>query len=369
MPGAERPSWTRFGRSLRTVGNGEISATHRFLLGSHPVGADAPPLLIAEVGQAHDGSLGAAHAYIDAIADAGAHAVKFQTHLAAAESTPAEPWRVMFSRQDRTRYDYWRRMEFSSEAWGGLKDHAVERGLVFLSSPFSEAAVELLERLDVPAYKIGSGEVTNVPLLERVRATGRPVLLSSGLSTWAELDAAFAVFPGPKAVLQCTSRYPCPPEAVGLGSLAALRDRYRCPVGLSDHSATVHAGVAAVALGAALVEVHVVFDRRCFGPDTASSVTVDELAELGRGMRFVHAARGARDKDESAASLEDMKRRFEKSVVLERDRPAGHRLGREDLGFKKPGTGIPARRYPELIGRRLARAVGADVPLTEEDLA
>jgi N,N'-diacetyllegionaminate synthase len=142
-------------------------------------------LVVAEVAQSHDGSLGLAHAFVDAIADAGADAVKFQTHIAAAESTPAEPWRVKFSRQDATRYDYWKRMEFSEEAWKGLKEHADARGLWFLSSPFSEEAAALLDRVGVAAWKVASGETSNLPLLERLVADGRPVLLSTASSPFS----------------------------------------------------------------------------------------------------------------------------------------------------------------------------------------
>ena len=147
-------------------------------------------LIIGEIAQTHDGSLGTAHAYIDAVANAGADAIKFQTHIAAAESTPGEPWRVKFSRQDATRFEYWRRMEFSQEQWHGLAAHARERGLLFLSSAFSPEAVDLLERVGVPGWKVGAGEVSNLPLLEKMARTGKPVILSSGMSDWAELDAA-----------------------------------------------------------------------------------------------------------------------------------------------------------------------------------
>src|SRR5687767_13592296 len=147
-------------------------------------------LIIAEVGLAHDGSLGLAHAFIDEVSRGGADAVKFQTHIAAAESTAAEPFRVKFSQQDATRYDYWKRMEFTEAQWRGLADHAVDRGLMFLSSPFSIEAVDMLARVGMPMWKIASGEVSNRPLLEAVTATGRPVLLSSGMSALAEVDAA-----------------------------------------------------------------------------------------------------------------------------------------------------------------------------------
>src|SRR3990170_846507 len=147
-------------------------------------------LIVGEVAQAHDGSLGTAHAFIDAIANAGADAVKFQTHIAAAESTPAEPWRVIFSQQDATRYDYWKRMEFTEEQWCGLKKHADERGLKFLSSPFSIEAVELLTRVGVAAWKVASGEVSTTPMFERMAATGLPIFLSTGMSPLNEIDAA-----------------------------------------------------------------------------------------------------------------------------------------------------------------------------------
>ncbi len=329
--------------------------------------------MLAEIGQAHDGSLGAAHAYIDAVAEAGADAVKFQTHIAAAESTPGEPWRVEFSRQDATRYEYWRRMELTRAQWRGLHDHAGERGLVLLSTPFSLEAVELLDELPVPAWKVGSGEVGNEPLLARMAATGRPVLLSSGLSTWSELDAAVATVRShgaPVAVLQCTTAYPCPPERLGLNLLGPMRQRYRCPVGLSDHSGTVFAGLAAAALGAHLLEVHVTFSRRCFGPDVPASVTPEELSEIVRGVRFVHAALShPQTKDELPDDLAALRKVFAKSVVAAHALPAGHCLETADLALKKPGTGIAAGRLPELVGRRLRRAVEANTLLSDDDFA
>jgi N-acetylneuraminate synthase len=340
-------------------------------LAGRTVGRGSPTFIIGEIAQAHDGSLGAAHAYIDVIAQAGADAVKFQTHIAAAESTPGEPWRVKFSRQDASRYDYWKRMEFTREQWVGLAEHAHDKGLVFLSTPFSFAAMELLEPL-VPAWKVGSGETTNLPMIQRMAATERPVLLSSGMASWAELDQAVqAVRDGgaPVAVLQCTTAYPCPPERTGLNVIGELAARYGCPVGLSDHSATTYAGLAAVTLGASLVEVHVAFSRACFGPDTASSLEPHELASLVKGARFVEAAlANPIDKDRAAAELEPLKRTFGKSVVAARALPAGTVLGPDDLALKKPGTGIPAARLSSLYGRRLSTSLAADALLSESDM-
>src|SRR5215467_9214956 len=149
---------------------------------AHPAGLSTQCCIVAEVAQAHDGSLGTAHAFIDACARAGADAIKFQTHIAAAESSPGEPWRIKFSRQDASRYDYWKRMEFTEEQWAGLALHAKERGLIFLSSPFSSEAMDLLDRLGMEAWKVGSGEIGNTPLIQRMAKTGKPVLLSSVMS-------------------------------------------------------------------------------------------------------------------------------------------------------------------------------------------
>jgi N,N'-diacetyllegionaminate synthase len=336
------------------------------------IGFGNPCFVIAEVGQAHDGSLGAARAYIDAAARAGADAVKFQTHIAAEESTPAEPWRVKFSSQDATRYDYWKRMEFSEGAWAELAAHANERGIAFLSSAFSSAAVELLERIGMPAWKVASGEITNMPLLERMAATKNPVLLSSGMAHWSELDDAIEAVTAagaPVGVFQTTSAYPCPPDRLGLNVLGQLRERYDCPVGLSDHSAAIFAGLAAVSLGANMLEVHLVFSRECFGPDTSSSLVPDELAQLVTGIRFIESAlANPVDKDAAADAMLPMRSLFTKSIVVRHELDAGALLTDDDLALKKPGTGLPASYLPNVIGRRLKRAVGADTLLTEDDL-
>ena len=329
--------------------------------------------VIGEVGQAHDGSLGTAHAFIDAIADTGADAVKFQTHIASAESRTDEPWRVKFSYADDTRYDYWKRMEFTPHSWAGLRRHAQDRGLSFLSSPFSLEAVDLLGRVGVAAWKVASGEVANPQLLDAVAQTGAPVLLSSGMSGWAELDGAVARLraagAGSLAVLQCTSAYPVAPERVGLNVLAEIRQRYGCAAGLSDHSGTIFPALAAVALGGRVIEVHVTLSREMFGPDVAASVTTSELRLLVDGIRYVESALGAPvDKDEVATDLAPMRALFGRSLVARRALPAGHVLAASDLTAKKPAGGIPPGRLEPLVGRRLRRALHADEPLREGDL-
>jgi N-acetylneuraminate synthase len=343
-----------------------------FALSDRAVGPGLPCLIIAEIAQTHDGSLGLAHSFVDAVAARGADAIKFQTHIAAAESTPSEPFRIPFSHQDESRYAYWERTAFSEDEWFGLAQHAREQGLIFLSSPFSVEAVELLERVGVPAWKIGSGEITNDLLLDRIAATGLPAILSTGLSSLAQLDeAVHGLTSGgsPVAVLQCTSAYPAAAEQIGLNLIGELRDRYGVPVGLSDHSGTIYPGLAAVALGANIIEVHVAFDREQFGPDVAASVTTAELAQLVEGIRFIERAlANPVDKDKAATAFEPIRKLFARSVVWVSDLESGVVVEEQHLALKKPGSGVPPDRVPELVGRRTRRKVEADTLLVEEDL-
>ena len=314
--------------------------------------------IIAEIAQAHDGSLGTAHAYIDAVANAGADAIKFQTHIAAAESTPGEPWRIKFSPQDETRYEYWQRMEFTEEQWHGLKKHADERGLLFYSSPFSIPAVELLERVGVAGWKVASGEVANPPMFERMAATGKPFLLSSGMSPLAEIDRMAARIQDRRlelTIFQCTSMYPTPPEKIGLNLIGEFRQRYpKARIGLSDHSGNIFAGLAAAAVGIDALELHVTFSREAFGPDVPASVTLPELKQLVTGIRQIEIMRANPvDKDAMAADLAPMRKLFMKSIVVKEALPAGTTLQPHHLTVKKPGTGIPAEELNRVVGRTL----------------
>jgi N,N'-diacetyllegionaminate synthase len=237
--------------------------------------------IIAEVGNAHEGSLGLAHAHIDAAAKAGADTVKFQTHIAEAESTPSEAWRVKFSTQDGSRYDYWRRLEFTESQWGELKRHAENVGLRFLSSPFSVEAMMLLQRIGVDRWKVASGEVNNKRLLFRLAQTKQPVFISTGLATFDELDEACAMFDD-YTVMRCVSQYPTKPEHVRVRAFYGDAKH-----GISDHSGTIYPSLLAAYEGAAAVEVHLTLSREMLGPDVASSLTSTELRQLVDGVRFI----------------------------------------------------------------------------------
>ena len=328
--------------------------------------------IIAEIGQAHEGSLGIAHSYIDAMAKAGVNAIKFQTHIAEAESSQFEPFRVKFSYEDETRFDYWKRMEFSEDQWIGLKTHCDEVGVEFLSSPFSLAAIDMLERVGVKRYKVGSGEVNNHLLLEYLAKTGKPVLLSSGMSRFDELDASVALLKAlgtQLSVFQCTTSYPTRPENWGLNVIAELKQRYEVPVGYSDHSGDIYACLFAAAQGAELFEFHTVYDKSMFGPDAKSSLTPVEVSKLVKGLRqYEQSLLNPVDKS-SNSQYSELKGIFEKSLAVNKDLSAGHILRLEDLETKKPkGKGINAAEFQSILGARLARSLGKWEFLNKTDL-
>jgi N,N'-diacetyllegionaminate synthase len=263
-------------------------------------------------------------------------------------------------------------MEFTEEQWRGLAEHCRERNVVFISSPFSLEAVDMLERIGQPLWKIPSGEPSNTQLLDRILDTGAPVLLSTGMSPFAETDAAVARVQArrvPVGVFQCTTAYPCPPERIGLNLITEYRERYGCWVGLSDHSATIYPGLAAATIGADMLEVHVALSREMFGPDVIASVTTAELRQLVEGVRFIERMRAHPvDKDASAEETAPLRRLFMRSLVSRHALPAGTVVTREHLAIKKPGTGLDPSSIDDVVGRRLRRDVQVDQVLTAEDI-
>ncbi|WP_284651829.1 N-acetylneuraminate synthase family protein [Flavobacterium terrisoli] len=331
------------------------------------------PYLIAEIAQAHEGSLGILHSYIDAVAKTGVQAIKFQMHIAEAESSIHEPFRVKFSKEDATRYDYWKRMEFTLEQWKGIKQHCDEVGLDFICSPFSNLAVDWLEEVGIHTYKIGSGEVNNFLLLEKITQTGKPIIISSGMSSFAELDKTVDFLKSKKSqfsILQCTTAYPTKPEQYGLNVITELKARYNVPIGFSDHSAKTATGIAAVALGAEILEFHVVFDRSMFGPDAIASLTLEETKQLVEAVNEVHLAQNHPIDKNSNDNFRELKSIFEKSLAINKNLPQGHAITFADLESKKPkGYGISAADFEKVIGRQLNSNKSQWDFLNEEDLA
>ena len=325
--------------------------------------------VIAEVGSVHDGSIGNAMKLIDLARECGADAVKFQTHLAEEETVKNAPMPSFF--RGEPRFEYFQRTAFSVDQWVKLKEHCDEQKIEFLSSPFSEASVRLLEAVGVKRHKIPSGEVTNLPLLALIGQTGKPVLLSSGMSTWEELDRAVRVLQengGQVAILQCTSAYPCPLERVGLNVIDQLRARYHCEVGLSDHTMGNIAAFTAVARGATIIEKHLTFSRKMYGSDAAHSSEPAEFKQLTEGIRNIEVMINNEVDKNDIDHLKDMKAVFEKSLVYKCDIKKGDVLNTDMITLKKPGTGLAAEDIDGIIGRRALRDLSKDSLVRHEDL-
>lgn len=318
--------------------------------------------IIAEIGQAHEGSLGIAHSYIDALSNTGVTSVKFQTHIAEAESSEFEDFRVKFSYEDKTRYDYWKRMEFTIDQWAGLKNHCEDKNLEFISSPFSNKAVDLLEKIGVKRYKIGSGEVNNYLILEKISKTGKPILLSSGMSSYAELDKTVDFIKGKGndiSIFQCTTSYPSISGEWGLNLIPEFIQKYKVPIGFSDHSGDIYSCLAATTLGASLLEFHAVFDKGIFGPDAKSSLTIKEIKKMVEGVIQINKdINSSNNLKQDNSKFKVVKSIFEKSLAINKDLKRNHIISFEDLEAKKPANkGVSASEFKSVIGKKLNRDI------------
>lgn len=328
--------------------------------------------MIAEIGQAHDGSLGLAHSYIDALADTGVNAVKFQVHIAEAESSIYEPFRTRFSYLDEKRMEYWKRIEFTPDQWHGLKIHCERKNLEFLATPSCLAAVDLLNDLGVDKIKVGSGDSNNLLLLQHILKAGKKIILSSGISSIDELDKTITFLKtrnGKFSLLQCTTAYPTTAQQWGLNVISELKNRYKIPVGFSDHSGDIFACLAAASLGAEILEFHVVFDNRMFGPDSKSSINIAQVTTLVQGVRQIEMALNNPVSKDNYAEFSGLKDIFEKSLATTKNLPEGHRLTLDDLESKKPkNMGISANSYEGLVGKAINKNLSQWSFITENDL-
>ena len=323
-------------------------------------------LIIAEVGSVHDGSFGNAIKLADLALDLGADVVKYQTHIAEAETLADAPSPGYFSAESR--FEYFNRTGFSLKQWHDIKQHCDQIGIEFASSPFSESAVQWLEEIGVDRYKIPSGEVTNLPLLATLRETGKPILLSSGMSNWEELDQAVNELQGVDlTVMQCTSMYPCPTENVGLNVIEEMAQRYRCPVGFSDHTRSNSAAFAAVCKGAVCIEKHLTFSNAMYGSDAPLASEPDDFRAMVKGVREISALLKAPVDKDNIEPFTQMKHIFQKSIVANDDLRSTEQITPQMLAYKKPGSGICASRFRELIGAKLVRDVKAGEMLSEAD--
>ena len=349
-----------------------IRPVARVAVGGRPID-DGPVFVIAEAGVNHNGDEQLAHRLIEAASATGADAVKFQTFdpeaLAAVSTPTAEYQRASGETGDQRQM--LARLALPRDAWPRLQAHAAECGLVFLSTPFDDESARLLDGLDVPAFKVGSGELTNIPFLERLASFGRPLLVSTGMADMLEVaqavDAIRAAGNDHIALFHCVSAYPARLEDANLRAMATMRAAFGVPTGWSDHTPGIELPIAAVALGASMIEKHLTLDRTMSGPDHAASLEPGEFASLVQAIHATESSLGSGQKRpvESERAIAAVARR---SLHWHATLPPGHVVTEHDLLALRPGTGVTPARQRELVGRRTARAVEAGAPVAENDL-
>ncbi|HJZ74882.1 MAG TPA: N-acetylneuraminate synthase family protein [Vicinamibacterales bacterium] len=344
-----------------------MAEQQRIVVGGREVGDGRPCFVIAEAGINHNGDAALAAELVDAAAQAGADAIKFQTHFPEHEmlrggATAAYVGESLFDLLTRT--------ALSRDDHFALHDRARQKGILFLSTPFSREAADFLETVGVPAFKTGSGELTHLPMQQHIARKGRPMIISTGMSTPEEIDRtvqAVRAAGGRFALMHCTSTYPTPYEHVQLDCVAALKGKYGVPVGLSDHTLGTAMAFAAVALGANLFEKHFTISRTLPGPDQRGSMEPAELKTVVEGIRAIEQARGATKQIQPGE--QDVRNMAHHSIVSVRDIAAGATIGSGDVWAKRPGTGIPASKLNDVIGRIAKRAIPKDRLIVADDLS
>lgn len=336
------------------------------------IGADAPPYVIAEMSANHHGSLETAKRIIDEAKLCGADAVKLQTYRpdTITLESDEDDFRIKGGLWDgRTLHDLYQEAHMPWDWHAPLFEHARQRGIAIFSSPFDDSAIELLESLDAPAYKIASFEAVDLPLIRRAARTGRPLIISTGMADAAEIEEAVEAARGAGcrelAILRCVSSYPAPASDYNLRTIPDMSARFGCVVGLSDHTLDNTTAVASIALGAALVEKHFTLDRSAGGPDDSFSLEPAGLAQLCTAVRTAWESLGRIDYGRRSSELGNVQ--FRRSLYWIKSLPAGAQVDRAALRSVRPGFGLPPKLLDGLLGKRLARAVRAKTPARAED--
>ena len=334
-----------------------------------PVGPDHPPLVIAEVGINHEGEFDKAIHLVDAACEAGAEVVKFQCHITEKEMVPTDmkPGEI----SDEQLWDIIKRCELTEQEEKRVQAHCREKGILYLSTPFSREAADRLDAMGVPAFKIGSGECNNLPLLRHVARLGKPLILSTGMNDLASVRRSVETireFGVPLALLHCTSMYPTPYDKVRLGAITELQEAFDgLPVGLSDHSLNIWASLGAVSLGASILEKHFTVSRSWPGPDTPMSIEPRELRDLIEGSRAIWQARGG-GKTRLAEEQPVIDFAYA-TVVTIAPIKAGEPFTDANTWVKRPGIGpLEADRLSEVIGKAATRDLPADVHVQPADI-
>lgn len=317
------------------------------------IGVNHPPFVIAEIGINHEGSMEKAKKMIDDAAAIGAECVKFQSHVIDDEMAPAAK-KVIPGNATEPIYEIMKRCAFSEAEEAELKRYTEERGMLYLCTPFSRAAADRLERMDVVAYKIGSGECNNYPLVEHIASFGKPIIMSTGMNDIAAIQKSVAIFQKyktPYALLHCTSMYPTPYEKVRLGGIVELQKKFSdAVIGLSDHSLGIWTCLGAVSLGASILEKHFTSDKQWPGPDVSISIDPQELHDMIIGSRAIWEARGG---EKTILKEEQPTIDFAYAcVVATQDIKMGDRFTKENIWVKRPGTGeIKAVHFNKILNK------------------
>lgn len=322
--------------------------------------------IIAEAGVNHNGDLALAKKMAIAAREAGADVVKYQTavpELVVSRFAEKAEYQKEQTGAGESQLEMTRRIHFGFDAHRELKEYCDGLGVQYLSTPFDLASVDFLASLNLPVYKIPSGEITNLPYLERIAALGKPIILSTGMSTLAEIDDALNVLArggaGAVTLLHCNTEYPTPYADANLRAMLELKERFGCPVGYSDHTPGWEADVAAAALGACIIEKHFTLDKTLPGPDHKASLEPDELAAMIRAVRNTEAALGDGHKHVTQSEAKNMPI-ARKSIVAKRDIAAGEIFTEENIITKRPGDGVSPMRWHEVLGMRAKRAFAED---------
>ena len=335
----------------------------------------ARTFIIAEAGVNHNGSLDLAIQLIDAAKASGADAVKFQTFrasLLATRSAHKAAYQDRTTAKEESQLEMLRRLELDEEAHKGLIKHCNEVGIQFLSSPFDFESADLLETMNLPIFKVPSGEITNIPFLQHIARKGKPIILSTGMSTLGEVEEAVGVLQEAGAkeltVLHCVTEYPAPYDEVNLRAMLTLRQAFGLPTGYSDHTPGIEIAIAAVAMGAEVIEKHFTLDRSLPGPDHAASLEPAELQQMVMAIRHVEDSLGTGIKRPAKCEVPNISV-ARKSVVAARALPAGHKLEEADMDIKRPGNGLAPKSLPSLVGRTLRVALDEDQTIHWDHLA
>lgn len=342
---------------------------------NHPIGAGSPVFIIAEVGVNHNGSKDLALEMVRAAKEAGADCVKLQTFKAervVTQSAPKAKYQLFTTSRSETQFEMLKKLELSTDSYGEIRDLSGTLGIVFTSTPYSTEDTDFLEELGVPAFKIASGQVVEHTFLEHVAKKGKPVILSTGMATLSEVDEAVRVIKGTGnhqlILLQCTTNYPAQLETVNLLAMQTMKSAFGFPVGFSDHTETPLAAIAAVALGASVIEKHFTLDRTMPGPDQVASADPKQFREYVQSIRKTELALGSPIKEPNPIELENaigMRR----SIVAKRRIEAGEKISEDLVTFKRPGTGISPSKLDSIIGWKARAPIALDELISWEKIS